>query len=394
MSNPILLTQISQDASLPTWLDQKDLEALVRQDIAEFSKIENIRCKREVQLAQPALCAHLQVLLRDNKKRQVSYLIKSPESIAIGLKVPIEGDFTVERHIYENVLPSLEELYKDADKIIRFSPPVIQSKQKSNHLCLEYILNKGYSVANGPKGLSATTMKGVLSKLAAYHAGTACYIAKNSSKIRELPKLGENSKLGKEAAELKSLYQMRFHESLRANEAREYEDKVKSFQKYLKSNTELLDLRTSFNVILNGSCWPNNVLIQVDAFGNVKDTLFSDFHAAKYGPAVYDLFSLLLTAPAEKSTRFDGFVKYYHDRLIENLTLLRFQGKKPSLTDLQLDLLRYGHWAFEFATEVLPILLSDFGNNDVDELFKNPVFGSQIRELLPWLENRGYFEED
>jgi len=112
----------------------------------------------------------------------------------------------------------------------------------------------------------------------------------------------------------------------------------------VKSNTEVLDFRTSFNVILNGSCWPNNVLIQVDAFGNVKDTLFSDFHAAKYGPAVYDLFSLLLTAPAEKSIRFDGYVKYYHDRLIENLNLLQFQGKKPSLTDLQLDLLKYGHW--------------------------------------------------
>jgi len=83
-------------------------------------------------------------------------------------------------------------------------------------------------------------MEGVLSKLAAYHAGTACYIAKNSSKIKELPKLGENSKLGKEAAELKSLYQMRFHESLRSNEAREYEDKVVSTIKSLLLDTLLV----------------------------------------------------------------------------------------------------------------------------------------------------------
>jgi len=170
----------------------------------------------------------------------VSYLIKSQESVATGLKVPIEGDFSVERHIYENVLPSLEELYKNADRIIHFSPPVIQAKEKSNHLYLEYILNKGYSVANSLKGLSKTTMEGVISKLAAYHAGTACYIAKNSSKIKELPKLGENSKLGKEAAELKSLYQMRFHESLRSNEAREYEDKVVSTSKSLLIDTFLV----------------------------------------------------------------------------------------------------------------------------------------------------------
>jgi len=112
----------------------------------------------------------------------------------------------------------------------------------------------------------------------------------------------------------------------------------------VKSGTEILDSKTSFNVILNGSCWPNNLLLQVDAFGNVKDTLFSGFHTAQYGPAVYDLFSLLLTVPAEKSSRFDGYVKFYHDQLIENLNLLKFLGKKPSLTDLQLDLLKYGHW--------------------------------------------------
>ncbi|XP_016980362.2 uncharacterized protein LOC108045512 isoform X1 [Drosophila rhopaloa] len=393
MSSRILVTQLSQDLSLPAWLDQQDLERLVRQEIPEFRKIDTLRCKWEVQLSQPALCVQLQVLVAENKKRQVNYLIKSPESLSIGLKVPIKGDFQVERHMYEIVLPALEELYKNADKSIHFSPSVFKTNQKFNQIYLEYILNKGYAVANSLKGLSVTAMEGVLSKLAAYHAGTACYIERNSGKFRELPKLGNLLKSDGEVDELKGLYQMRFHEGLRSNDAREYEDKVKSFQKYVKVEAKL-DARASFNVILNGSCWPNNVLIQVDAFGNVKDSLFSDFHAAKYGPAIYDLFSLLLTAPAEKSSRFDGYVKFYHDHLIENLTLLKFQGKKTSLTDLQLDLLKYGHWGFESATEILPILLSDFGSNDTDELFKNPVFGEQIRELLPWLENRGYIEED
>ncbi|EDW42569.1 uncharacterized protein LOC6606786 [Drosophila sechellia] len=393
MSSPLLVTQQSQDASLPTWVDQKELEALAKQ-IPDFRKIESLRWKWETQLADPALCVHFQVLVADNKKRQVSYLIKSPETVSIGLKVPKKGYFSTERHMFEVVLPALEELYQNSDRIVHFGPPVIQAKQKSNHIYCDYILNKGYSVANGLKGLSVTAMEGVLSKLAAYHAGTVAYIAKNPGKMRELPKLGEQSKSNEEAAELKSLYQLRFHESLRSNDVRQYEDKVKSFQKYLKSGTEILDSKASFNVILNGSCLPNNFLLQVDAFGNVKDTLFSGFQTAKYGPAVYDLFSLLLTAPAEKSIRFDGYVKFYHDQLIENLKLLKFLGKKPSLTDLQLDLLKYGHWAYETATEILPIVLSDLGDNDIEELFRNPVFGEQIRELLPWMENRGYFEED
>ncbi|KMZ04185.1 uncharacterized protein LOC6728483 [Drosophila simulans] len=393
MSNPLLVTQQSQDASLPTWVDQKELEALAKQ-IPDFRKIESFRWKWETQLADPALCVHIQVLVADNKKRQVSYLIKSPETVSVGLKVPRKGDFSTERHMLEVVLPALEELYQNANRIIHFGPSVIQAKLKSNHIYCDYILNKGYSVANGLKGLSVTAMEGVLSKLAAYHAGTVAYIAKNPGKIRELSKLGEQSKSDEEADALKSLYQLRFHESLRSNDARQYEDKVKYFQKYMKSVTEILDSKASFNVILNGSCWPNNLLLQVDAFGNVKDTLFSGFQNAKYGPAVYDLFSLLLTVPAEKSSRFDGYLKFYHDQLIENLNLLKFLGKKPSLTDLQLDLLKYGHWAFETATEILPIVLSDLGDNDIEELFRNPVFGEQIRELLPWMENRGYFEED
>ncbi|EDW97674.1 uncharacterized protein LOC6537406 [Drosophila yakuba] len=393
MSHPLLATQQSQDASLPTWVDQKDLEALVKQ-IPEFRKIEGLRWKWETQLAEPALCVHVQVLVADNKKRQVSYLIKSPEAVSIGLKVPRKGDFSTERHMFEVVLPALEELYQNADRIVHFGPPVIKARETSNHIYCEYILNKGYSVANGRKGLSVTAMEGVLSKLAAYHAGTAAYIAKNPGKIRELPKLEEHTKLDDEVAELKSTYQLRFHESLRSNDARQYEDKVKSFQKYVKAGIEILDTRTSFNVILNGSCWPNNLLLQIDAFGNVKDALFSGFHTAKYGPAVYDLFNLLLTVPAEKSNRFDGYVKFYHDQLIKNLKILKFAGKKPSLTDLQLDFLKYGHWAFEAATEILPIVLSDFAANDIEELFRNPVFGEQIRELLPWMENRGYFEED
>ncbi|KAH8293749.1 hypothetical protein KR054_003834 [Drosophila jambulina] len=393
MSSQILVTQLSQEVSSPAWLDQLELERVVIQEIPEFRKIESIRSKWEVQLSQPALCVQLQVLIGDNKKRLVRYLLKSSESVSSGLKLPIQGDFSVERHMYETVLLALEELYKDVGKVIHFTPMSFQSKQKSNCLYLDYVLGKGYSVGNTRKGLNVTAMEAVLSKLAAYHAATACYIERNSGKIRELPKLRGNP-VGA-VAELKSLLQMKFHESLRANDAREYEDKVKSFQKYVKSHTEALDAKTSFNVILNGSCLPNNLLNQVDAFGNVKDSLFNDFHAAKYGPAVYDLFSLLLTAPAEKTTRFDGYVKYYHDQLVSNLNLLKYRGKKPTLTDLQLDLLKFGHWGFEFVTEILPVVLSDLDtNDDIEDLFKNPVFGEQVRELLPWLENRGYFEED
>ncbi|XP_034661353.1 uncharacterized protein LOC117896922 [Drosophila subobscura] len=400
MANPTLVTQGSSDpASLPAWLDQQELQSLLKQEMAGFRSIQSIRGKWEMNLVQPTFSVQLQVECAGNRKRVVSYLVKSSEKTPSGRQFPIEGDFSVELRMYEDILPALEDLYKDAGQAIKFTPPFLSTKQGSSFHCLflDYAQTRGYSVANTLNGLESPAMEAVLSKLAAYHAATARYIQTNSDKKRVLPKLVEGAAAAAAAAgELKSLLQLRFHESLRSHDAREYEDKVKAFQKYVRGAIDHSDTRNSFNVILIGACFPNNILNNTDAFGNVKDSLFVDFHAAKYGPAVYDLFSLLLTAPAKKCTRFDGFVKYYHDRLTANLTLLKYRGKQPTLTDLYLDLLKYGHWAFEVATEILPIVLSHFDSDDADivELVRSPLFSLQIRELLPWLENRGYFEEE
>jgi len=36
--------------------------------------------------------------------------------------------------MFEVVLPALEELYQNSDRIVHFGPPVIQAKLKSNHI--------------------------------------------------------------------------------------------------------------------------------------------------------------------------------------------------------------------------------------------------------------------
>ncbi|XP_068158141.1 uncharacterized protein [Drosophila tropicalis] len=391
MSRPVFVSQVSTDPFVPAWLDQKELEHVIAQDVPEFQKIESISSRSE----QSALRVLVQAKLRSNVLRTLNYLVKSPAaSKADELIVPFEKNFKVEFLMHDKILPALEELYKDVGKNIVFTPHR-SSLQSRNCLYLEYLQSKGYRLASQPNGLAQPAMEIVLSKLAAYHAATARYLEANPAQIRELPKLEENPKSSNDRVKkLKSLLQTKFHESLRSNNVREYEDKVKSYQNSLNENNETLDVKTSFNVILNGSCWPNNLLYNGDAFGHIKEILFIDFHYSKYGPAVYDLLNLLLTAPAEKSRYFDANVKYYHDQLIDNLKALKFRGKLPTLTELQLDLLKFGHWAFEVSTEILPIVLSEFHTNDIDELFKGSKFSQEIQELLPWLENRGYFEED
>lgn len=42
--------------------------------------------------------------------------------------------------------------------------------------------------------------------------------------------------------------------------------------------------------------------------------------------------------------------------------------------------------------EILPLVLAEFESPDVDDLFKTPKYSKEIKKLLPWLENRAYFE--
>lgn len=76
MSSPILVTQLSQDVSLPAWMDQQELERVARQEVPDFKKIESTRCKWEVQLSQPALCVQLQVLLSGRKMEKATFEVK------------------------------------------------------------------------------------------------------------------------------------------------------------------------------------------------------------------------------------------------------------------------------------------------------------------------------
>lgn len=48
--------------------------------------------------------------------------------------------------------------------------------------------------------------------------------------------------------------------------------------------------------------------------------------------------------------------------------------------------------AFETVTETLPIVLGELECEENAEICKLPTYSKEIKTLLPWLENRGYFE--
>lgn len=324
------------------------------------------------------------------------------------------------------VLPALESLLNDVQKKINFTPRSYVSKSS---LYLDYLPATGYSFVSKLNGLDRLAMEVILSKVAAYHAASACYLQSKPDQLHEFPTSNDPDQA---LIAKRSWIQRQFHESLRAKDLRHYEDKVvslwnicsnesiryqylfirqqKSYQRTLASRVDAPDSKKSFTVILNGACSSNNLLGLFDAFGQLRDVVFNDFCCASIGPAVHDLLQLLLTAPAAKTERFDRFLRFYVDELTEMLKLLNFKGKFPSLTDIQLDILNCGHWgklwveyivfstkitlliAFETVTETLPIVLAELECEDAAEICKSSTYSKEIKTLLPWLENRGYFE--
>lgn len=147
-------------------------------------------------------------------------------------KFPRTQIFQLDLHMHNVVLPALVELYKNVNLDIRFSPNSHKVKsnpaQPSSCLYLDYLQTKGYRVANQAKGLDKSAMEIVLSKLAAYHAASSQYLELNPGQVKELTKLAPTDERNLEIENLKNRLRMRFWESLRANNLREYEDKVVS----------------------------------------------------------------------------------------------------------------------------------------------------------------------
>lgn len=104
--------------------------------------------------------------------------------------------------------------------------------------------------------------------------------------------------------------------------------------------------RTSgqFNVLSHGDCWSNNIMFQHNDQNVIQNTLLIDFQAGRYTSLALDLTYFLLgsTCLENKLKHYDYFVQYYHQQLYENLKILNYPKKLPSLRDVHM-------WMYEYS---------------------------------------------
>ncbi|XP_065354515.1 uncharacterized protein LOC135948986 [Calliphora vicina] len=401
---------------IPTWIKASLFEPVFKEIFCNFQEINDFKAKPALSAgenyATVMLRLEAEIEMTDGSCESITLMLKTAhDSEAIKEVVKNNNVFNVETIMYQEVVPELEQLYKKAGVDINFAPKFYEIDTEYPHLLLEDLKPKGYTNINRLEGLDIQHTQAVLTVLAQWHAASAVQIA---TKENYKPILFETY-FKEENREMMS----KIFDSLTAaflKSAKNYEGHELYYERLCQHKDVILDEmfeankqdENEFNVLNHGDCWSNNVMFKHDELGNIVGTFLVDYQIPHIGPPAQDLYYLLLSSTRYelKIEKFDYFIKYYHDRLIENLILLKYPKKLPTLKELHIMLHKYNAWAYNASTGIMAAVLLDPSDNaKLDnyfsysdeaaqfkmQLYSNPRYRKHMEMVLPWLYYRGTF---
>nr|XP_014294801.1 uncharacterized protein LOC106693016 [Halyomorpha halys] len=114
---------------------------------------------------------------------------------------------------------------------------------------------------------------------------------------------------------------------------------------------ELGEKQLSFNVLCHGDCNKNNIMFKYDWNKRPIQIKLIDFQLSFYGSPCLDLNHIMYCCvdPTVRKTKYDLFMKTYHESLCSYLDIYKFLGDKPSLEDIIEGMEAYsflGYWMF------------------------------------------------
>ncbi|XP_061399283.1 uncharacterized protein LOC133334991 [Musca vetustissima] len=323
-----------------------------------------------------------------------------------------DGMFDIEKHMYTTIVPAFKKLYANAGVQITFGPNFYELPTNEAYILLENLTPKGFKNINRLEGLNMEHMQQVLRKMAMWHAASAVYAEQNGG-YDDKYRYGFFRKESKTS--IKSMHNNMI--SLIMTSIKKYSNHEIYYKEMESIQTEMHDAlyRTieidpnEFNVLNHGDCWSNNIMFQYDELGNIKDTFLVDYQIPKYGTPAQDLYYFIISSANYdlKLSHFDYFIRFYHEHLYENLKLLKYGKKLPTLKDIHGSLFRHGIWGLFSSMGIMAAVLLDptkdanmenfWGDNDEAMAFKmamysNDRYRKHMEAILPWLKYRGAFD--
>ncbi|EDV93524.1 GH19363 [Drosophila grimshawi] len=351
----------------------------------------------------------------DGKEKSVSYMLKLPHDLEMYKKMMESNNiFEAEFNMYKTVVPELEQIYRDAGVEVKFGATAYELKgAKSDYILLEDLAPKGFKNTNRLDGLDQAHTEVALRKLSMWHAASAVRVATKGPYSDQLTIGFYKEELRPMLTEMNNNLQQNFLKSCKLYDGNEeYIDRVKEMQSQITDQIYKMSKidENDFNALNHGDFWSNNMMYSHDSFGKIKEIRLVDFQIPKFGTVAQDLYYFLLSSTKleDKIAKFDYYIKMYHECLLENLKILNYSKHVPTLREIHLTLFKYGFWGYLTASGVMSAVLVDptetanfenflsdstEGNDFKMLLYSNSRYRKHIQIIMPWLLNRGAFDE-
>ncbi|XP_023178814.2 uncharacterized protein LOC111604822 [Drosophila hydei] len=402
-------------SNVPDWVQAELFEDVLKESVNGFSKIKSFKAisgsAAGENYATIMLRVNITVELEDGKEKSISFMLKLPHQSEIYKKMMESNNiFETEFQMYKTVVPELEQIYRDAGVEVKFGAKAYELKgAKTDYILLEDLAPKGFKNTNRTEGLDQAHTEYALKRLSMWHAASMLRVATKGDYPDFLKRGFYKEELRPTMTQINNNLFQSFSKACKQYEGNEeYMSQILELEP--KITDEILKITkvdlNDLNVLNHGDFWSNNMMFSHDSFDKIKDICLVDFQLPKWGCVAQDLYYFLLSSTKfeDKLTKFDYYIKFYYDNLVENLKTLKYSKPVPALRDLHITLFKYGFWGYLTATGVMSAVLVDptetasFDNflSDSTEgtdfkslLYTNARYRKHIQAILPWLHNRG-----
>ncbi|XP_060648431.1 uncharacterized protein LOC132786061 isoform X2 [Drosophila nasuta] len=168
-------------APLPVWLKEELFEDLLKKLFPKYLSIKSFKAvpglKPGENYSTIMLRLHFEVQLEDNITKEISFMLKTPHDFEMYREILKKNNmFDVERDVFLNVKPELEQMYKDAGLQVRFGATAYEINAPDDYVLLEDLRPAGFQNVDRLEGLDESHVLSVLTKLAQWHAASAARI--------------------------------------------------------------------------------------------------------------------------------------------------------------------------------------------------------------------------
>ena len=152
-------------------------------------------------------------------------------------------------------------------------------------------------------------------------------------------------------------------------------------------------MKNGLQILNHGDCWVNNFMVKYDEENNPIDILLIDFQTCFWGSPATDLQYFFISSLNDdiKVDHFDELIEYYHNELVNNLKMLKYEKPIPTLEELNEDILDKGF----FGSSCLMFILFICKYNSEREITLDQIFkgGDGCQELLDVIYNNSNYEK-